>query len=162
MPSTIVPQPRLPSNPLLRVSNTLYQGSVVSLKYIREKDEARARDLVASRRLSDPQTPPQRPENQAAFPLTPNSRDITHTTGDTAITRGVISADVSPIPFRINTLGQEPYRGRDLTEKILALLQSNKVNMSTSTQSLMRHIIFTEVAVYNTKLQKAEETILNL
>ena len=55
-----------------------------------------------------------------------------------------------------------PYGGGDVTEKIMALLRSNNAELSSSTESFLRHIISTEVAVHEAKLRKAEETILEL
>jgi hypothetical protein len=60
---------------------------------------------------------------------------------------------------RFGTFGPDPQGAVDLRTKILNFLNMNNIELNSSMQAILRHIISTEAAVYETRLQKAEETI---
>lgn len=74
----------------------------------------------------------------------------------------ISSQGLSPTPHRFKGVDPESEKDKDFTTAILELLRSSNVVVGASTEVRLRHMIHSEIGVYQTKLRTCEETISDL
>jgi len=96
-------------------------------------------------------------------PPTPDSRDVSASGRITVFNpHGKSLSDASPTPSRFKNAVLEGTRNDDLAARVLRFLQSSNVELHRSAELHSCRMIRSDVDLYETKLRRAEQDILEL